>query len=71
MSLLKQDIKDIDIKKEAGRIRKNLLTRHSQAQKETDNNILGKRQGDRLDIYTEMNQVQDLGFQGKRARMGE
>lgn len=36
LSLLKQDILDLDIKKEATRMRKNLLASHGQAQKETD-----------------------------------
>ena len=62
LTLLKQDIQDLDIKKEAAKIRKNLLVGHSQAPREAESNILGKRQGDRLDNYTEFNQAQDLGF---------
>ena len=32
---------------------------------------MGKRQGDGLDNYEELNRVQDLGYESKRAKMGE
>ena len=52
-------------------MRRNLLTRYGQAPCEFENSILGKRQGDGLDNYEELNRVQDLGYESKRAKMGE
>ena len=63
LSLLRTELTEIDLTKEVGLIKKNLLQRHGQAEKEeTEANVLGKRLGDQLDNYNLM-QPDDLGFQ--------
>ena len=58
-------------------IRKNLLTRHGQGSeqvKKDEANVLGKRMGDQLDRYDGgrfLKPENDLGYQSKRAKMGE
>ena len=54
LALLKSEIAEIDVAKEANIIRKNLLFKHGQAEVQTANapNILGKRLGDQLDRYS-------------------
>lgn len=75
LALLKTELNDLDMSKEIGHIRKNLLNRHGQGEKEMKDevNILGKRLGDQLDRYDRQTLLQpdDLGYQSKRARIGE
>ena len=74
LALLKTELADIDVAKEVHNIRKNLLTRHGQAEKEkTGANVMGKRLGDQIDRYdgSAMLQPDDLAFQSKRAKIGE
>ena len=74
MALLKTELAGLDVNKQVSLIRKNLLTRHGQLEKETKSaNVLGKRLGDQIDRYDGggLLQPDDLAFQSKRARIGE
>jgi hypothetical protein len=52
LALLKTELAGLDVNKEIGLIRKNLLSRHGQAEKEMKSaNVLGKRLGDQIDRY--------------------
>lgn len=74
LALLKTELAGLDVNKEIGLIRKNLLSRHGQAEKEMKSaNVLGKRLGDQIDRYDggALLQPDDLAFQSKRAKIGE